>query len=207
VQEVAVPGVELDAVEAGGLRPAGGVDEALDHPGEVVVGRHLHPVRRGRRRERRHHGGALLGGDHAGQGVGRRRALLRRDQERAALGDVEEAVGAVVDELGGDGGAVAVGVVGQAPQPREVGVVGAGDLPAVGGGDRVRHRHGADDDQTGTPARPCLEPRRLRVAHGAVALRQVHAHRSHGDAVPELERPDPARRQEVPEGGHHSWSA
>ena len=111
----------------------GRVDEPVDHPGQVVVGGHLHRVRRrSATRTAPSPSADSSGGEHPGQRVGRRRPLLRRHEQRPALGDVEQALGAVVHELGGDRRAVAVGVVGQAPQPREVRVVGRGDLAGVG---------------------------------------------------------------------------
>ena len=115
VQQVAVAGVQLDAVEA--RPPRRGVAASTNRSttqarsSSVATCTRVGGVGRG---ERRHHRGRLLGGDHARQRVGRGRPLLRRDEQRPALGDVEQALGAVVHELGGDGGAVAVGVVGQA---------------------------------------------------------------------------------------------
>ena len=41
-------GLQLDAVEPGFLAPPSGVDEAVDHPGEVIVGRDVHGSRGGR---------------------------------------------------------------------------------------------------------------------------------------------------------------
>ena len=109
-------------------------------------------------------------------------------------------------ELGGDRGAVPVGVVDQAPQPREVRVVGRRDLAGVGARDRVGDRDRPDDQQAGAAARPGLVPRRLGVADGAVGLAEVRPHRAQRDAVRQLERPEAPGREQPLEAAHHSWS-
>jgi hypothetical protein len=190
VQQVAVPTVQLDPVEAGGHAPPGGLDEAVDHPGQVLVRRLLHRVRGRGRREGRHHAGRLLLREHPRERVGRGRPLARGHEERPALGDVEERVGAAVHQLRGDRRAVAMGVVGEAPQPGQVGVLGGGDLPPVEGAEREGSGHRPDDQQPCATAGAGLEPGRLAVADHAVAVAEVHAHRAHRDAVAEAQRPE-----------------
>ncbi len=70
---------------------------------------------------------------------------------------------------------------------------------------RVGDRHGPDDDEASTAAGPGLEPRHVGVADRAVGLAQVRAHRRHGDAVAQLERAEPPRRQQVLERRSHPW--
>ena len=201
-------GVQLDAVEArrAGTR-RGGVDEPVDDPGQVVVGGHLHRVRGGRRRERRHHRRRLLRRDHARERVGRGRPLLRRHEQRPALGDVEQALGAVVHELGGDRGAVAVGVVGQAPQPGEVRVVGRRDLARVG----ARHRVGdgdRPDDHAGrrrrAPAPRTRRPgRRRRCRRARRGSCPSGSARCGCGSSSDPRRPGDSSRSNA---AHHSWS-
>ena len=214
VQQVAVAGVQLDAVEAAArTRRAASTKRSTTQARSSSVATSTRYAAVGYA-EGRHQVGRLLRRDHAGELVRGGRPLLRRHEQRPARGDVEQALGAVVHELGGDGAAVAVGVVGQAPQPREVVVVGGAELPGVGAGDRMGHADRPHDHQAG--ATPCsgLVPGRLGVADGAVRLTQVGAHRAQGDPVAEPQRPQVDGRQQplepahpiVVRRAHHSWS-
>ena len=64
VEEVAVAGVQLDAVEASGLATCRGIGEPADGPREVAVVGDVEVDARRRLRERRHHRGRFLRRDH-----------------------------------------------------------------------------------------------------------------------------------------------
>ena len=131
-------------------------------------------------------------GEHARQRVGRRRPLPRRHEQRPALGDVEEAVGAVVHELGGDRRAVAVHVVDEAASARGGARRRSGDLAGVVGARRVGDGHRADEHEArrrrgpgprtrrpgASPTVPSGSPRFVPIGHIAMRLRQLAATRA-----------------------------
>ena len=97
-----MPGVDLDAVEAGAYAPIGGLHVARDHPREVVLGGDAVFELGARLGERGHHPGALRRGDHAHQRVGRRCFRDVRHEHRTTVGDVEQRDAPLVVQLRGD---------------------------------------------------------------------------------------------------------
>ena len=124
VEQVAVAAVELDAVEPRPLRPQRGIDEAVHDPGR---GPRRWPPARSSAATGPENGAIIPAGsssvtmpDSASGAGGRLRDGTSRGRPSAMS---RRLLAAVVHELGGDGGAVAVDVVDQALEPGQVGIV------------------------------------------------------------------------------------
>ena len=183
MQQVAVGGVQLDAVQAGGDRALGGVDELRDDAGQLV----------GRERARLDEVLHALGREDLTGGADRGR------RDRLQAGDRRVADAAGVHELGDDPPAARVhGVGDQAPAgDLRVGVQARGARVALA--DR-RGLGALGDDQAGAGALGVVlgvERGRRAALAGAVAR-----HRRHHEAVGELELTQPVGREQV--RGHGS---
>jgi hypothetical protein len=199
-QDVAVARVKLDAVEASPPRPLGGRGEVVHQLLQVLAARHAEL--RPRPGQVRHELLHLLGGEVAEQVVGPLAGGKRGPQQRTPFHDVAHRHLARVLELDRDAGTVGVGPPRQLREPGKEGVVGDRHLVRVAGA--LRPGDGPDpDDQQAHPAPGALLVVALdALAHVAVGLGQVRAHRRHQDPVAQLEGADPAGREEVGGGVH-----
>ena len=78
--------------------------------------------------------------------------------------------------------------------------LGNRELARDAGARRIRDRAHADDDHAGAAARALLVVALDALARVPVRLREVRPHRGQDDAVADLDRTDPARREEMLEG-------
>ena len=186
-------GVDLDAVEAGGLHPGGGVGELLDDPCQVVgggrpLGGPLAPGEGGHLHQLVHGEGAdvdvLVGHRHRG------------DQLVAVLHGVDAGGLAVVAGLHDHLRPVPVHRPGEALEAGDEPVVGERRLVDGRGTHRPGHRRGLEDEQPDATLRPRLVVGDREVGDLALVA-GVLVHGRHDDAVAHRHRPDRTGREQV----------
>ena len=166
---------------------ASGVDEAVDHPGQVVVGGHLDRVRRGRSGERGHQRRPTPPAvTIAGQLVGRRRPLLRRHEQRptrrrcrAGSGCRRARAGRRWPRRGGGRrrpGAAAPGGGRRRRAPSLPGVVasdrvGDADRPTTISRPAPPRARASNQAAWASPTVPSASPRLVPIGHRAIRLR------------------------------------
>ena len=197
VDEVAVAGVQLHAVDPRGLGPGRRRREHVRRGGDVVH-RHLVVVEvvGGRRQELRHLG-RLLRGDLTEERIGPPRGGDRGHPQRTPGGGVVHALLARVGQLQAHAAAVGVHRIRQASQPGDEPVLGDARLGLVRRAGRVGDAHGAQHHERHPTLGPGFGVGQLGVRHRAVELAEVVPHGRHGDPVAQHHRTDPPRREQV----------
>jgi len=202
-----VPGVHLHAVEPRPPGPYGGTGEGFNDAVEVILVGHPVDGRRRRRGERPDHRLELRRCHHGRAGVGAEPGRDGGHEQRPAVGDVEQRVGAVVHQLGGDAGAVSVHPVGQLSEPRDEPVVRQRRLAGRVGPLGVRHGDRANHDKPDPAPSTRLEVGGLPFAHRSVMVGQTVSHGGQEDPVAQAHRSDGPGGEQMGKGCFgHGWS-